>query len=266
VFLALSADDADEAGLPSGGTRLASYAVGLVSGAFNLSHWGMESAGLAFAFLSAISPFLWGVRARIRRNRVVAPSRRLWHPVRSVALIREMAWRGIATEEEALRLLAAAKREAPQESAVPPIEVEAEIAPAPERVLPPADAPAIERAPRVARARTNDRALLLAVDAIKDGRTPAEAAAASGMSVHAGMRPSCARCARTRTRRFRWRTCARTWSRASARGRRGASDAPARARGLRVRQRAGLPGALSAPGADRRRVPRRSHGGEPRVA
>lgn len=177
VFLALSADDADEAGLPAGGIRLASYAVGLVSGGLNLSHWGWGAAGVAFAFLSAISPFLWGVRARIRRNRVVAPSRRLWHPVRSVALIREMAWRGITTEEEALHLLAAAKREAPQESAVPLVTAEAEI-----ELPAPALAPAIERAPRAPRVPRDDRALLLAIDAIKDGRTTAEVAAASGLS------------------------------------------------------------------------------------
>lgn len=72
---------------------------------------------------------------------------------------------------------------------VPAVEAEAETAeesaipaPVPAPAIEPA--PARERAPRTPRQR-DDRALLLAVDAVKDGRTPAEAAAASGMSVQA---------------------------------------------------------------------------------
>lgn len=46
----------------------------------------------------------------------------------------------------------------------------------------PTPVPAIERAPRTPRVPRDDRALLLAIDAIKDGRTTAEVAAASGLS------------------------------------------------------------------------------------
>jgi hypothetical protein len=104
VFLATAADEAEAAGQPAGGIRLGSYAVGIVSGALNLSHWAGASvaAALAFGFMSAVSPFLWGVWARVRRGRPVAPSRRFWHPRRSVSLIRHMAWYGIVDESDAI--------------------------------------------------------------------------------------------------------------------------------------------------------------------
>lgn len=102
VVLALLADAAEVSKTPAGGIRLGSYAMGLASGALNLSHWGLNAAGIAFAFLSALSPFLWGIRARVRRGAPAAPSRRFWHPRRSITLIRYMAWEGIATEDEAL--------------------------------------------------------------------------------------------------------------------------------------------------------------------
>lgn len=101
VFLALSADDAEDRSIPSGGIRLSSYAIGIVSGALNYSHWS-GAAAIAFALLSAISPFLWGINSRVNRARPIAPSRRFWHPVRSVALIRHMAWEGIALEPDGI--------------------------------------------------------------------------------------------------------------------------------------------------------------------
>jgi hypothetical protein len=110
VFLSIKADEADQKNLPSGGLRLGSYACGLLSGALNFSHWTGTAAKLSLGFLSAISPFLWGVHARVRRGEVAAPSRRLWHPIRSVRLIREMAWDGIASEEEAISRQISGKR------------------------------------------------------------------------------------------------------------------------------------------------------------
>lgn len=108
VFLANKADQAEDAGIPAGGIRLGSYGVGIFSGVLNFSHFSQISlaASVAFGFLSAASPFLWGIDSRVRRGRSVAPSRRFWHPVRSVALLRYAAWEGIADEEQALRLMA----------------------------------------------------------------------------------------------------------------------------------------------------------------
>jgi hypothetical protein len=119
VYLADAADQLDALGLPAGGVRLGSYAVGLVSGGLNFTHWaGNLSAAVAFGLLSAVSPFLWGIAARIRRGRPVAPSRRFWHPKRSYELIRFMAWEGIADESDAIRAMAF--RDGPEEAPVSP--------------------------------------------------------------------------------------------------------------------------------------------------
>lgn len=175
VFLALSADEADEVGLPAGGVRLASYAWGFfVSGGLNLSHWSFGAAGIAFAALSAISPLLWGVRARIRRGRSIAPSRRFWHPIRSIALIRAMAWEGIATEEEGIAHL---NGQTPDSTPVPPIVAEAEIETAPAIESP---EPRAERAPR----RLGQQgAGNVAARELLAGATTAEASERSGLSV-----------------------------------------------------------------------------------
>jgi hypothetical protein len=107
VFLATMADEAEARHQPAGGIRLGSYAVGLVSGALNLSHWGVwTAAAAAFGFLSAVSPFLWGIYSRVRRGRPIAPSRRFWHPVAAVRLIRFMAWHGLTDELAAIEALA----------------------------------------------------------------------------------------------------------------------------------------------------------------
>jgi hypothetical protein len=109
VFLATMADEAEARHQSAGGIRLGSYAVGLVSGALNLSHWGVwTAAAAAFGFLSAVSPFLWGIYSRVRRGRPIAPSRRFWHPVAAVRLIRHMAWRGLTDELAAIEALAEA--------------------------------------------------------------------------------------------------------------------------------------------------------------
>jgi hypothetical protein len=111
VFLATMADEAEARHQPAGGIRLGSYAVGLVSGALNLSHWGVwTAAAAAFGFLSAVSPFLWGIYSRVRRGRPIAPSRRFWHPVAAVRLIRFMAWHGLTDELAAIEALAESTR------------------------------------------------------------------------------------------------------------------------------------------------------------
>jgi hypothetical protein len=106
VFLATMADEAEARRQPAGGIRLGSYAVGLVSGGLNLSHWGVwTSAAFAFGFLSAVSPFLWGIYSRVRRGEPIAPSRRFWHPRAAIRLIRFMAWWGLTDELAAIEAL-----------------------------------------------------------------------------------------------------------------------------------------------------------------
>jgi hypothetical protein len=103
VFLAQMADQAEERRLPAGGIRTMSYAVGVFIGALNFSHWltTAVAAAVIFGFLSSISPFAWGIYARVRRARRDAPSRWLWHPIKSISLTRYAAWEGIADPEQA---------------------------------------------------------------------------------------------------------------------------------------------------------------------
>lgn len=177
VYLALSADDADDVGVPSGGMRFGSYVIGLTAGALSFSFWGWNHTGVAFGILSTMSPFLWAVRAKIRRGQPVAPSRRFWHPKRSVTLIREMAWRGLADEEAALRQLNAEPEPvtptAPAPVPAPATEVEV--------VEQPAPAPAPIRA-RATIERPTDDTVLRAVHALQSGQTTAEVVASSGLS------------------------------------------------------------------------------------
>lgn len=103
AYLAMMADALDARGMPSGGIRAGSYATGLLIGTLNFAHWWAYGwqASVALGFLSAISPFLWGILARVRRGTLTAPSRRIWHPIRSFELIRYAAWEGIADEDQA---------------------------------------------------------------------------------------------------------------------------------------------------------------------
>jgi hypothetical protein len=128
VLLAMEADRADDNGVPSGGIRMMSYGVGLVSGGLNLSHWGVGAAGIAFGFLSTLSPFLWGIHSRVSKGRAVAPSRRFWHPLRSISLLRFAAWEGISNEEEALRQFREIE-ETPEQEKLPEIEAAPEMLP-----------------------------------------------------------------------------------------------------------------------------------------
>lgn len=115
VYLAQMADVALGAGLPAGGLRWASYGMGTLAGALNFDHfrpWGLPAA-VAFGFLSASSPFLWGVYAKLRhrvtsgntlrRGVRLSPARKLWHPVRSMRVVRLAAWEGIEDEDQAVR-------------------------------------------------------------------------------------------------------------------------------------------------------------------
>jgi hypothetical protein len=136
VLLAMEADRADDNGVPSGGIRMMSYVVGLVSGGINLSHWGIGAAGVAFGFLSTLSPFLWGIHSRVSKSRAVAPSRRFWHPIRSISLLRFAAWEGISDEEEALRQFREIE-ETPEQEKLPEIEAAPGMLPEEEKLFSP---------------------------------------------------------------------------------------------------------------------------------
>jgi hypothetical protein len=169
VFLATMADEAEARRQPAGGIRLGSYAVGLVSGGLNVSHWGVwTSAAFAFGFLSAVSPFLWGIYSRVRRGEPIAPSRRFWHPIAAVRLIRFMAWRGLTDELAAIDAIAAADAAVAQ-SAPEPVRV---LLPAAPVFLPPVSAPPADAdEPEFGAAEPDDRAGL---KVRQDGRATQE--------------------------------------------------------------------------------------------
>lgn len=110
IFLAWEAHLAMMADQASAPLRAGSYAVGGVAGWINWDHWHSDSdntRAATFAGLSAISPWLWSVWSRARnrarlaelnqsdsRGLKLSTSRKLWHPVRSLKLIRWAAWSG----------------------------------------------------------------------------------------------------------------------------------------------------------------------------
>lgn len=185
VFLAVSADEADERGLPSGGIRLGSYAQGIVSGLLNASHWGWwTAAAVAFGLMSMISPFLWGISARIRRGRASAPSRRLWHPRRWIKLIREMAWNGDADENEAAA--ASDRRDAGVVTVktVPTVldRMAAEYETKLDVMVLNPETPIITPKPRTPRQSVAGAALEVAIEKLQEGQAPNVVAQATGLN------------------------------------------------------------------------------------
>jgi hypothetical protein len=113
VYLAVEAHAALVADQASGLLRAGSYAIGLLVGALNFWHFAgpgfaPTTAAVTFGLLSAISPWLWAIRSRaINRSRLrelglldergvkLSTSRKFWHPVMSVKVIKWAAWAGV---------------------------------------------------------------------------------------------------------------------------------------------------------------------------
>lgn len=110
VYLAWESHESLMADQASALLRLGSYAVGVLAGVLNFLHFSAQSlaTGVAFGALSAISPWLWAIWSRARnRTRLaelglvdvrgvrLSTSRKLWHPRRSLAVIRWAAWAGV---------------------------------------------------------------------------------------------------------------------------------------------------------------------------
>ena len=107
------------------------YSVGALAGWLNFDHWhqpgGDNSAAIVFALLSAISPWLWAVWSRARnrarlaelgmtdpRGVKLSTSRKLWHPILSLRVVRWAAWSG---ETSPTRAVAGWERTRPTASA-----------------------------------------------------------------------------------------------------------------------------------------------------
>ncbi|HEU5282857.1 MAG TPA: helix-turn-helix domain-containing protein [Burkholderiales bacterium] len=190
VFLALSADHAEDRDIPAGGYRLGSYAIGIVSGTLNAWHWGwFTAAAVAFALLSTISPFLWGIHSRVNRERTIAPSRRFWHPRASIKLIRHMAWEGIATEAEGIASMKGEPQPFPLHVFNPPagaLATTEQLEQAAERTLSLAAAPvspAAPAAPRAGRPRAAKSEQERAVRLLLDGAELADVVEQTGVSL-----------------------------------------------------------------------------------
>ena len=117
VYLAYEAHDALMADQASAMLRAGSYAVGGLAGLLNYWHFAEtnKAQAIAFAGLSAVSPWLWTVWSRARnRTRLaelgmadtrgvkLSTTRKLWHPWRSLQVVSWAAWEGVTDPAEAV--------------------------------------------------------------------------------------------------------------------------------------------------------------------
>lgn len=144
IYLAWESHEARMAGQPSGMLRYASFGMGILAGWLNYDHFHGTMA-IAFAALSASSPFLWAVWSSARNRRRLAElgeldargvrlgaARKFWHPWRSLQVVRWAAWEGVSSPAEAVRgweLMAGPPAEAPvsgNPAQLPPADILAE--------------------------------------------------------------------------------------------------------------------------------------------
>lgn len=137
TYLSLQAHAALMANQASGGLRLAAYVIGAVMAALNFSHFSAAptsspSLGVMFGLASLCSPWLWGVesraahRAQLAGLGIVDPRgvklstwRKMWHPGRSLQVIRWAAWAGEVDPAKAVQGWESASRPAPQSTQTP---------------------------------------------------------------------------------------------------------------------------------------------------
>lgn len=120
LFLGYHASAALRRRESAAGMQLAAYLVAAVVAGINYAHYaGPHLAptvtGVAFGLVSLLSPWLWRVHSRaahrdalhkageidVRAVRLSA-SRKLWHPIRSLRVIRWAAWEGVDSPREAI--------------------------------------------------------------------------------------------------------------------------------------------------------------------
>jgi hypothetical protein len=106
--------------------QAAAYALALVIGAMNYSHWAVrwhpDPIAITFGLMSAVSPWLWGIHSRresrdlLKAKGLIEPhavrlgsTRWTWHPVRSVLVMWRATWEGHTTPAEAIAAHEAAR-------------------------------------------------------------------------------------------------------------------------------------------------------------
>lgn len=117
VYLSQEAHDARMNDQAAGMLQLGAYAMGATAGTLNYLHFSHNGTvtGATFAILSTISPWLWAIRSRsMSRRRLtdlgqsdkrgvkLSTSRKVWHPVKSVQVIRWAAWAGVTNPDDAV--------------------------------------------------------------------------------------------------------------------------------------------------------------------
>jgi hypothetical protein len=120
IYLAFHAHVAQVADDSSLRLRLASYLFAMVIGAMNYSHyagmqWRPTFAAVAFALMSASSPWLWAIHSRrVSRDALKAAglidphavrlgaTRWMWHPVWSARVMYHATWEGVNDPGEAI--------------------------------------------------------------------------------------------------------------------------------------------------------------------
>lgn len=117
IYLAWEAHESLMADHASTVLRLGSYGIGALAGVLNFLHFQPEGLSTAFAFgvLSSISPWLWAIWSRARNRHRLAEldmvdvrgvklgtARKLWHPMKSLQVMRWAAWEGITNPGDAV--------------------------------------------------------------------------------------------------------------------------------------------------------------------
>ena len=119
VVLAYQAHEAQLKNDSTARLRFSSYALALIVGAMNYSHfadhWRPTVAALIFGLMSSISPWLWSVHSRrVSRDRLMAQgliekhavrlgaTRVAWHPVGSFRVMRRATWYGEVHPDRAI--------------------------------------------------------------------------------------------------------------------------------------------------------------------
>lgn len=117
VYLAWEAHEARLGDREYFGKQLASYAVGAFAGYVNYQHFAEinHTQAVVFGVLSALSPWLWCVYSQAQnkerlhalglldtRGVKLSAARKIWHPGRSLNVIRWAAWEGVKNPAEAV--------------------------------------------------------------------------------------------------------------------------------------------------------------------
>jgi hypothetical protein len=141
VFLSYHAHIARIGDDPAFRLQMSAYALALIIGALNYSHWASADwrpnpIAITFALMSAVSPWLWGIHSRresrdtLKASGLIEPhavrlgsTRWTWHPYRSARTMFRATWEGTTNPAEAIAADKAA-RDAKDAADLPATEID----------------------------------------------------------------------------------------------------------------------------------------------